>query len=312
MKKSLLCFICLVITLYVQSQENPSHRSLKIQLPVASLNKLADPNEIEIPLIEKDSVLNIKSTLNIKEDHWNTIVYNPYKDYAPDYPFKIFFEDSVYASPILKEKVITSRYGWRRGRPHKGIDIDLVTGDSVVSMLDGIVRFARYSGGHGKTVVVRHYNGLETTYAHLSRIGVKANDSVSKGQYLGKGGNTGNSRGSHLHLATSFKGEYIHPEYLFEITEDNKVRSKELWVTRKWTRTRYHNSRRLTKLALYETEEEARKSLIKQTKVYIVREGDTLSRISRRHNITIASICKTNSIRKSSTLRIGQKLILKL
>ncbi|MCA0153074.1 peptidoglycan DD-metalloendopeptidase family protein [Winogradskyella vincentii] len=312
MKNSLLSFICLVFALCVYAQEKPSHRSLKIKLPVASLNKIANPNEVEIPLVEKDSILKKEPVIDIKSDHWDTRVYNPYKDIAPDYPIKINFDDTIYASPILKEKVVTSRYGWRRGRPHKGIDIDLVTGDSVVSMLDGIVRFARYSRGHGKTVVVRHYNGLETTYAHLSHIGVKANDSVSKGQYIGKGGNTGNSRGSHLHLVTSFKGEYIHPEYLFEINKDNKVRSKELWVTRKWTRTRYHNSRRLAKLSLYETEEEARKSLIKQTKVYIVRKGDTLSRISKRNNITIASICKTNSIRKSSTLRIGQKLILEL
>ncbi|WP_411895142.1 peptidoglycan DD-metalloendopeptidase family protein [Winogradskyella sp. A2] len=312
MKNSLLSFICLVVTLCVQSQESPPHRSLKIKLPIASLNKIANTNEVEIPLVNKDSITEAQPKIDIKGDHWDTTVYNPYKDVTPDYPIQINFEDSIYASPILKDKVVTSRYGWRRGRPHKGIDIDLITGDSVVTILDGIVRFARYSRGHGKTVVVRHYNGLETTYAHLSHIAVKANDSVFKGQYIGKGGNTGNSRGSHLHLVTSFKGEYIHPEYLFEFTDENKIRSDELWVTRKWTRARYHNSRRLAKLKLYETEEEARKSLIKQTKVYIVRQGDTLSRISRRNEITIASICKSNSIRKNSTLRIGQKLILEL
>lgn len=310
MKNIPLWFLFLMCTICVHSQDNLPHKGLKIKLPVASFNKANDINEVEIPIVEKDSV--IKPKVDIKAAFWDTTVYNPYKEYVMEYPFKVSFDDTSYASPIQKEKVITSRYGWRRGRPHKGIDIDLVTGDSVVSMLDGIVRFARYSRGHGRTVVVRHFNGLETTYAHLSRIAVKANDTVAKGDYLGKGGNTGNSRGSHLHLVTSYMGEYIHPEYLFEFSENNGIRSQELWVTRKWTRPRYHNSRRVSKLALYESEEEARKSLIKQTKVYIVRRGDTLSRISKRNNVTIASICKTNSIRKSSTLRIGQKLILEL
>ncbi|MCA0132760.1 peptidoglycan DD-metalloendopeptidase family protein [Winogradskyella alexanderae] len=310
MKNFTLLFIALVCILNAHSQDNLSNKSLKIKLPIPSFNKINDVHEIEIPIVKKETV--ISPRFDIKSEYWDTTVYNPYKDYVIAYPFKIEFEDSLYASPINKAKVITSRYGWRRGRPHKGIDIDLVTGDSVVSMLDGIVRFARYSRGHGRTVVVRHYNGLETTYAHLSHIAVKANDSVVKGQYLGKGGNTGNSRGSHLHLVTSFKGENIHPEYLFDFSEDNKIRSGELWVTRKWTRARYHNSRRPSKLALFKSEEEARKSLIKQTKVYIVRRGDTLSRISKRNNITIASICKTNAIRRNSTLRIGQKLVLEL
>lgn len=305
---SILFFVC---TFLVQSQDLPKKNSLKIELPVPSYNKPVQPKEVEIPMVLKDTIF--ESTKNdIKGAFWDTTVYNPYKDYVITYPFKVEFQDSVYESPINKDKVITSRYGWRRGRAHKGIDIDLITGDSVVSMLDGVVRFARYSRGHGRTVVVRHYNGLETTYAHLSRIAVKANDTVSKGQYLGKGGNTGNSRGSHLHLVTSYKGEYIHPEYLFDFSEANKIRAKELWVTQKWTRAHFHNARRRSKLALYETKEDANKSLIKQTKVYVVRSGDTLSRISKRNNITIASICKTNSIRRNSTLRIGQKLILEL
>jgi len=311
MRNIALCLLFFVCTIIVQSQENLQNKSLKIKLPLPSYNKPIQPKEVEIPIVTKDRILKA-SKIDIKGAFWDTTVYNPYKDYVIDYPFRVEFQDSVYASPINKEKIITSRYGWRRGRAHNGIDVDLVTGDSVVSILDGVVRFARYSSGHGRTVVVRHYNGLETTYAHLSHIAVKANDSVSKGQYLGKGGNTGNSRGSHLHLSTTFKGEHIHPEYLFDFSEENRIRSKVLWVTKKWTRAYFHNSRRLSKLALYETKEDAKKSLIKQTKVYIVRRGDTLSRISKRNNISIASICKQNSIRRNSTLRIGQKLVLEL
>lgn len=297
------------ITCVIAQNESPSD-TLKITLP-STFKKASLVKEIEIPLqSDTDTLLN--ALPDIKAEHWDTTVYNPYKYTASEFPINITFSDSTYASPVSHKKVITSHYGWRKGRPHKGIDIDLVTGDSVVSILGGIVRFARYSRGHGKTVVVRHFNGLETTYAHLSHIAVKANDTLAKGQYLGKGGNTGRSTGSHLHLVTSYKGEYIHPEYLFNFDDTNTIRSQDLWVTHKWTRATYHSSKGLAKLSLFNTKEEALASLEKQRKVYVVRKGDTLSRISKRNQTSIASICRTNKIKRNSTLRIGQKLILEL
>ena len=297
------------ITCVVAQNESLSD-TLKITLP-STFKKASLVKEIEIPLqSDTDTLLN--ALPDIKAEHWDTTVYNPYKYTVSEFPINITFSDSTYASPISHKKVITSHYGWRKGRPHKGIDIDLVTGDSVVSILGGIVRFARYSRGHGKTVVVRHFNGLETTYAHLSHIAVKANDTLAKGQYLGKGGNTGRSTGSHLHLVTSYKGEYIHPEYLFNFDDTNTIRSQDLWVTHKWTRATYHSSKGLAKLSLFNTKEEALASLEKQRKVYVVRKGDTLSRISKRNQTSIASICRTNKIKRNSTLRIGQKLILEL
>ena len=208
--------------------------------------------------------------------------------------------------------VITSRFGWRNRRAHKGIDIDLITGDEVVSVLDGIVRFARYNSGHGKTIIVRHYNGLETVYAHLSSYKVKVNDTVRRGQILGKGGATGNARGSHLHLIVNYKGIAINPEYLFDFTGTNKIRSHELWVTQRWTVPYYHSSRQKTKLELLKTKDEAIASLTKEKTIYIVKRGDTLSRISRRNNVSIRSICIANNIKSTSVLRVGQKLMLEM
>jgi len=310
MKTPLFTFVFLLAVTTVFAQNDSLLQSIKIKIPTPA-GKTLLMEEVEIPMVSSGDNA-IQKQADIKSEFWETTVYNPYRYTPIDFPFQITFDDSTYASPVKHEKVITSRYGWRRGRPHKGIDIDLVTGDSVVSMFDGIVRFAKYSSGHGRTVVVRHYNGLETTYAHLSKIAVKANDSVSKGQFIGKGGNTGKSTGSHLHLSTTYKGAFIHPEYLFNFDDSNSIRSKNLWVTRKWTRASYHSSRRMSKLALYETKEDALASLEKQRKIYVVKKGDTLSRISRRNNTSIASICRTNKIKKSSTLRIGQKLILEL
>ena len=289
------------------AQHDSPSQAIKITLPATKLNKGFTVEEIEIPLIDK-----INPLVDITSEHWDTTVYNPYRDALVQFPLRLNFTDTTYASPVSHKKVITSRYGWRRGRPHQGIDIDLVTGDTLVSVLDGIVRFAKYSSGHGKTVVVRHYNGLETTYAHLSHIAVKANDSVSKGQYLGKGGNTGNSRGSHLHFVASYKGENIHPEYIFDFSPANAIRADELWVTREWTRARYHNSRRLSKVKLLETKEAALASMANQKKVYVVKKGDTLYGISRRNNLSISKICSANAIRKSAPLKIGQELVLEL
>lgn len=310
MKYRLFCIGFLFSACLCFAQEDSQNNSIKLKMPTVD-GKSFIIKEVEIPT-ESYSSSEDSEDIDIKAEYWDTTVYNPYRHVVTEFPIELTFTDSTYASPVPHPKVVTSRYGWRRGRPHKGIDIDLVTGDSVVSVLDGIVRFARYSSGHGKTVVVRHYNGLETTYAHLSHIAVKANDTVAKGQFLGKGGNTGRSSGSHLHLVTSYRGEYIHPDYLFNFDDSNTIRSQNIWVTRKWTRPSYHSSRRLSKLALFETKEEALASLEKQRKVYVVRKGDTLSRISQRNRTSIAAICRTNKIKRTSTLRIGQKLILEL
>jgi murein DD-endopeptidase MepM/ murein hydrolase activator NlpD len=247
---------------------------------------------------------------DITAEYWSNSIYNPYKGVPVKFPLKITFQDSTYASPISRKKVVTSRYGWRWGRAHQGIDIDLVTGDSLFAMFDGVVRMAVYNGGLGHAVVIRHYNGLETTYAHMSRYAVKANDSVKKGQYIGKGGRSGNARGSHLHLVVSYKGQYIHPDYLFAFDETNKVHGKDLFVTRPWTKAYYYSSRRKPEIDLITTEEELLSYQEQEKKLYTVKKGDTLFRISRRNNISIEALCKTNAIKRNTILRVGQQLII--
>lgn len=249
-------------------------------------------------------------TMDITAEFWDTSKIKI--DYGADvsYPIHIQFKDTNYVSPIPRNKVITSRYGWRKSRAHKGIDIDLITGDSLYAMFDGVVRFANYSSGHGRTVVVRHFNGLETVYAHLSKYGVKENDTVVAGSYLGKGGTSGNARGSHLHLEMNYKGIPVNPEYLLDFNENNEIRAKDIWITKTWTRPELHSSKRQSKLEIFSTEEEALASMNRAPIVYLVKKGDTLSRISAKNNVSIYSLCKTNHIRKNSTLRIGQKLII--
>ncbi|MFD1061836.1 peptidoglycan DD-metalloendopeptidase family protein [Winogradskyella litorisediminis] len=283
--------------------------SIKIQLNSVAQKGLVN-QEIAIPIISTEN--ETSEIVSINSEFWDNVNVNPYRNEIIQYPLYLNFTDSTFAAPVLNKNVVTSRYGWRRGRPHNGIDLDLVTGDSVAVILDGIVRLSRYSRTLGNVVIVRHYNGLETTYAHLSERHVKVNDAVLKGQVIGKGGNTGRSTGSHLHFVASYKGQYIHPEYIFDFSEEHKIRAQDIWITKEWTRASFHNSRKRSKLKLFTTEEAALASLVKTRKVYIVKSGDTLSRISNQNNVSIRSICKVNSIRKTSTLKIGQKLILEM
>lgn len=308
MKYIVLC-IAIVCSISINfAQQDSISKSIVLKLPNPTFyNKSVLTNEIEIPIQSEQ-----ETVIDIKAEYWNTTIYNPYRNATVKFPLQLKFTDSTYSSPVLHEKVVTSRYGWRHGRPHQGIDIDLVTGDSVVSVLDGIVRLAKYSSGHGKTVVVRHYNGLETTYAHLSHIEVEANDTIKKGQYLGKGGNTGNSRGSHLHFVASFKGEYIHPEYLFDFTSSDAIRTQEFWITQEWTNARFHNSRAMSNFNVLTSEEAALASLVKKRTIYVVKKGDTLYAISRRNNLSISKICDANAIASTAPLKIGQKLVLEL
>jgi len=306
--KYFFVFFYLIVINTISAQKKYSD-SIKIVINQNILNNTPSL-EVYIPIIKTN--VQPKKIVDIKSNNWDNLNFNPYSFQSVNFPLQLKFTDTTYASPINKPKVITSRYGWRHGRPHKGIDIDLETGDSINAVLDGVVRFAKNSRGHGKTIIIRHFNGLETTYAHLSEYIVKANDTVSKGQIIGKGGNSGRSSGSHLHFITTYKGQTIHPEYLFDFSEKNKIRNNELWVTKEWTNTSYHSAYKKSKLKLYKTKEEALKSQIKTKKIYTIKPGDTLSRIANQNHISINSICKINRIRKSSKLRIGQKLILEI
>ncbi len=114
---------------------------------------------------------------------------------------------------------VNSKYKKRWGRQHHGIDLHLNTGNNVYAAFDGIVRYAQYNkSGFGNCVVIRHLNGLETVYAHLSRIHVPLNGFVKSGDIIGLGGNTGRSQGPHLHFEVRYKDFSIDPEWLIDLS----------------------------------------------------------------------------------------------
>lgn len=183
---------------------------------------------------------------------------------------------------------LTSDFGWRNNRPHYGVDIKLNTGDSVNAAFDGMVRIARYSSTYGNVVVVRHNNGLETLYAHLSKRLVKEGDELFTGDVLGLGGNTGRSFGSHLHFETRYLGEPIDPKDIFIINDSTfSVKQDSL---------------------LLSSSNFAFLKEVRRIKYHRVRSGDSLWRISKKHGVSINKLCRLNGISRKKTLRIGQRI----
>jgi len=184
---------------------------------------------------------------------------------------------------------LNSAFGPRHRRMHYGVDIDLERGDPVVSAFEGVVRVSRFHKQFGNVVVVRHSNGLETLYGHLSERVVQAGDHVEAGELLGLGGSTGRSTGDHLHFETRYLGRPIDPQLLFD------VREGEL----KTSTLRVHPG-------LFAAAAKV-KAGVRQGS-YTVRRGDTLSSIARKQHTTVNSLCKLNRIRSTSKLRVGQRL----
>lgn len=182
---------------------------------------------------------------------------------------------------------LRSHFGWRRSRYHYGVDLKLRTGDTVYAAFDGKVRYARYNyGGYGNIVVMRHYNGAETYYAHLSKFLVDTNQYVRAGTPIGLGGSTGRSTGPHLHFEVRMYGNAIDPEEIIDF-ENGTLISDTMAV---------HSD-----VFKYLKEMRARK-------YHRVRSGETLSALARRYHTSVGAICRLNGIRSTDVIRIGQNL----
>lgn len=195
-------------------------------------------------------------------------------------PDSVIISMKGYCMPTDSTR-ITDKFGYRprRGRSHMGLDVKVKVGDTIRAAFDGKVRISRYERrGYGHYLVIRHPNGLETVYGHLSKKLVEENDIVHAGDPIGLGGNTGRSTGSHLHFETRILGNAINPAYLFDFP--NQKATTDYYVFQKNTREVY----------------------------YKVKSGDTLSGIAAKHETSIANICKLNGISRNAVLKIGQTL----
>lgn len=220
---------------------------------------------------------------------WSNSRVNPYGIRLENTEDTISIDVSTFCFPLPIHYRVTSEFGFRRARFHYGIDLKLNTGDSVISAFDGMVRIAKFQkGGYGRYVVVRHNNGLETVYGHLSKILVKEGQTVKAGELLGEGGNTGRSTGPHLHFEIRYLGQAINPRDMVDFADDKLCC--------------HNDSLSLTKVNFEYIKE------VEAIKYWTVKSGHTLGHIAAKTGVSINRLCALNNIKKTSILRIGQRV----
>ncbi len=207
--------------------------------------------------------------------------------------------ESGFVSPI-KGKVI-SGFGTSRRPGHTGADVKLNAGDTVRCAFDGQVRLAKRFSGYGNLVLVRHNNGLETIYAHLSHINIKENQWLKAGDLIGLGGRTGRATTDHLHFETRLLGKAFNPEKLIDFGTGQLLCDTFY----------FHGSRMELQLADFRNNKKPADEIDSgETMSYSIRRGDTLSSIARKFGTTVKNICMLNNISARKILRIGTKLII--
>ncbi|MDO5570648.1 MAG: M23 family metallopeptidase [Bacteroidales bacterium] len=226
--------------------------------------------------------------LDLYSDSWNNDWVNPYKNLGIKLPDSLKIDVSEYIAPSLGK--VTSNFGWRRRRMHNGIDLKVQVGDTIYAAFSGKIRVRKFERrGYGYYLVVRHNNGLETVYGHLSKFLVKVDDIVKAGDPIGLGGNTGRSTGSHLHFETRLMGQVINPNDIIDF--ENKVAHTDTYLfTSKKAKT-ISGAVSLGNLAYHK-----------------VKKGDTLGAIAMKYRTSVTSLCRLNNISKKTTLRLGQKI----
>lgn len=244
---------------------------------------------------------------------WNTEKVHCYSSAEVPEHYRIDLRGFCMPTP---SRVITSNFGWRPsfGRMHKGLDIKVYIGDTIVSAFDGRVRIVNYeANGYGNYIVVRHSNGLETIYGHLSKHLCKVGDVVRAGQPIGLGGNTGRSTGSHLHFETRIAGEAINPALLFDFVAQDVTGDY-------YDFTRANNGRSTAAPAVANNSAASAASQMASAgttaqpprgrgdgKVYKVKKGDTLYSIAQNVGISVDELCSRNrGLKKNGKLKVGQ------
>ena len=229
--------------------------------------------------------------------------------------FRISLKD--FCMPTTS-RVLTSNFGARWGRQHKGLDIKVYIGDTIRAAFSGKVRIVRYERrGYGKYVVIRHYNGLETIYGHLSAQLVEEDQEVRAGDVIGLGGNTGRSTGSHLHFETRLCGVALNPALMFDfrnqdVIDDSYMFHKDTYQRESVVATRlrgvgsgsFSEGDEVVELA----SAAPAASYQHESRFHKVRKGETLYSIARKRGTTINAIMKLNHLKKSSKLKPGQIL----
>ncbi len=233
----------------------------------------------------------------IRAENYEYPAQDLYPEWSNEYAHKytnVVMPDSLvidlmgFCMPTESTK-ITDIFGYRprRRRVHYGLDVKVQRGDTIRSAFDGKVRYVSYQRrGYGYYVVIRHPNGLETLYAHLTKRLVEENEVVKAGDPIGLGGNTGRSTGTHLHFETRLLGKALNPALMFDFPNQDVTGDTYLYLK--------------PKKKVYDPSD--------PDTYYKVRKGDSLGRIAARKGTTVKNLCKLNGITTKTILRPGQVL----
>ncbi len=249
--------------------------------------------------------------LDIYTEGWNSKSVNAYA--GMEVPDMQTIDVSNFAMPC--PGYVTSPYGYR---PHKGIDLKLQTGDTVYAAFPGRVRLTNFERrGYGHYVILRHPNGLETVYGHLSKILVKPDQDVKVGEPIALGGNTGRSFGSHLHFETRYMGTPINPAAIFDFANQTVHTDTYTFDKDTYKKPRNFDPAANTEYARQYRATHPQKATAssssgsKGSKSYTIRRGDTLSRIASRNGVTVRQLCRLNGMTTKTKLTPGKKIRLR-
>lgn len=308
--KQIYTVIIVSVVLVLLSVPACAQDLLARQAPVDRRMRTVDTLSIQ-SIIEREITENPSAQLY---DDWN----NVYAHRATELPDSFRINLRNFCMPTTN-RVITSKMGPRWGRMHKGLDIKVYIGDTIRAAFSGKVRIKKYErAGYGKYLVIRHNNGLETIYGHMSDWLVEENQVVKAGQPIGLGGNTGRSTGSHLHFETRLCGVALNPALLFDFV--NQDVTADYYMFRK--ETFEHESVAINKNLVLEggrsnelAQETANKNdrnrkvrEFSETKYHKVSVGETLTSIAKRRGTTVAQLCKLNHLTRDVKVRPGQIL----
>lgn len=258
---------------------------------------------------------------------WDNVKINPYDfkvtaEFQPQF-IKLVDDNRGQVFTCPHDGVITSHYGYRWHRMHRGTDIDCETGDIIKAAFSGVVRIARYHSAFGNLVIIRHDNGFETFYAHLSAFLVSEGDNVYSGQEIALGGNTGRSTGSHLHFEMRYKGISIDTRKFINWSTRTLI-MKEFWLDKNYfpsispSSSSSSSSSSSTPTSTPKpanntpsTTPSKPKPAAAQPEFYTVKKGDTLTSIATKNNISVAKLCSLNHITGNTTIQVGRRLKVK-
>ena len=310
------------LSISAQNMQTASSFSKKHNDLLAKQNRVKDQIRVqEAQKYAADLYEECEPEPDIYTEGWDSDLVNCYKD--ANVPNSKVIDVRHYVMPI-KGNYVTSHYGYRPqfGRTHKGIDLRSAIGDTVYSAFSGRVRLTRFErGGYGFYVIVRHENGLETVYGHLSRFLVKPDQYVKAGQPIALSGNTGRSTGPHLHFETRFMGYAINPEAIFDFgnrcthtdsytfTKSTYTKARDYAPSKRYAAakkstekpaepaaTSTRSSKKEQPQVTASTKKSTKESREKSRSTYQVQKGDNLEKIAARNHTTVAQLKKLNGM----------------